>query len=1027
MAPAFLEGRKLPEAGPWVIPATALATLLLSSFLVYLPGTFWLLVSVSVGIAGGTYISSRSGSSQADQSWSDSTAVTEQVLEQAQVPVPKKQTQKKAERKKSKTPKKKPAKQPAANPNPQQQQLMAQLLDRADKLERELDEGATSAPKPTSQWDNTMDALGQMLDRIERLEQRVGVLGDDEPKPTTNDEGLKISPVEVSGEQPCKSVEVVTNQESIVISPELSTPTLPFDIEDDDDDDMDNVASPRGSGSHSGSGNLLGSSGMLSLSARKLLLKHQHEHELSNTLKADVSNKSLSLSARKLLLHGARDEPVQLDSERRLSQPMQRPRLASREKGMSAGTIEGLSSMFLRQAASARLHGVSEPTGTLDFEDDQSLFKIPLEHFAISWPTSNFELRRILRSLSRKKSSQMPKNAPPTASSTPSSPVHSKSTKVPSAMRRKSKGSPEGIGVDKEVRFNIEKQDAQPSPTVGTEAAVSTMRHSAAAYVPTGYVIPHSHNAQYPQAQYHYPQAQYHARPQHHKQYQPRRHHHKPQDPVITQATATIKQYAKRKDLMGAIRTMEMAEKQADTTNESGMVGLYNSLIGAAIRCGNLEYAKAVVQRMTALGLSPNTATFNALISGCGKLSSMAEAFATRDEMQANNLAPDVVTYNALMDACVRANDLHTANKLFEEMVQMQLVPNHITYSTLINGYSKIPNLEMAFNTLRRMQEAGICPNQVTYTSLIDTCMRSQDFPRVAVMLDEMARHNIEVNAYTFNTIISGCARSAMITEAQHFFDAMCRTQVQPNHFTYNALISACANAGDVDEAFKTREKMIAAGLTPDLCTSNTLIKGCIQVKDVDKAFKILGDMKSQGISPDQITYTQLIDGCGQCHRMELAQNVLKEMSEAGLKPDWIMLSALIKGYAGDMNVAAMLESLSQLLEQQREKVDWYIVKPVLDCCMEHGPEAMGKLLDTFKEALAKSAHGKHAIEAALSLLIDTCRHSELCMTEMSEDAMALLEQYGFSFRGQNEPHNVAIPAATSESNSQSESISQSL
>ena len=203
---------------------------------VYLPGTFWLLVSVSVGIAGGTYISSRSGSSQADQSWSDSTAVTEQVLEQAQVPVPKKQTQKKAERKKSKTPKKKPVKQPAANPNPQQQQLMAQLLDRADKLERELDEGATSAPKPTSQWDNTMDALGQMLDRIERLEQRVGVLGDDEPKPTTNDDGLKISPVEASGEQPCKSVEVVTNQESIVISPELSTPTLPFDIEDDDDD-----------------------------------------------------------------------------------------------------------------------------------------------------------------------------------------------------------------------------------------------------------------------------------------------------------------------------------------------------------------------------------------------------------------------------------------------------------------------------------------------------------------------------------------------------------------------------------------------------------------------------------------------------------------------------------------------------------------------------------------------------------------------------------------------------------------------
>ena len=84
-----------------------------------------------------------------------------------------------------------------------------------------------------------------------------------------------------------------------------------------------------------GSGNHSGSSGMLSLSARKLLLKHHQEYEFANGLSAGTSNNSLSLSARKLLLH---ETNAEVEEQRRLSMPMERPRLpSSREKGLTAG------------------------------------------------------------------------------------------------------------------------------------------------------------------------------------------------------------------------------------------------------------------------------------------------------------------------------------------------------------------------------------------------------------------------------------------------------------------------------------------------------------------------------------------------------------------------------------------------------------------------------------------------------------------------------------------------------------------
>eukprot|EP00658_Telonema_sp_P-2_P012701 TRINITY_DN14833_c0_g2_i6.p1 TRINITY_DN14833_c0_g2~~TRINITY_DN14833_c0_g2_i6.p1 ORF type:complete len:1056 (-),score=269.67 TRINITY_DN14833_c0_g2_i6:177-3344(-) len=832
--------------------------------------------------------------------------------------------------------------EPVAEPaQDQSAEVIKQLLERADEMEKKLNQGGTQPSSPRPEEKQTLEVLTQLMEKMAKIEQRLDGI-DNQPspveplasaetpaaaeaeskpaskkefksqslgqqKPPTPPRKPNQAPATKPLKDPVRSFVPASSVKQQLLSPVLesskspaavdSNPCkLPFDPDDDDEEEM--AIDPRAAS--------LSSS--LSMSARKLLLKHHEEQVIQQT---QVPSTSLSLSARKLLLKQSpsasqselpteRVLPKAVDDSRmsepgpRMSEPGPQPVQSNASHGVSAGSLEGLSNVLVRQAATARLQGLQEPSALPGPDESQSLYKIPLEHFAISWPTSNFELRNVL------------KNAISTANQK-KSPDKKAVEELPGGVDRAPGGPLSGGGSPRSRSgsgsgANSSNSSQEWAPTVSFDLPIeivspSTIKQiSADLKEPSGQAAPtiqepdcrppkmqpvsprqtdHHTSPGGPRAGSHSPQG---SPPMGGSKSRNRNHGRRggKQDPRIANATARIKQLAQKKDLKGAIREMESAERMADPSDRTALVGLYNSLVGASIRCGNLEYARQVVTRMSESGFPPNSATYNAMISGCGKLSSVAEAFRTREEMKAKALPADVVTYNALIDACVRANDLQRATKTLSEMEGSDISPNHITYSTLINGWAKAFNLDMAFKTLIKMQEAGIKPNQVTYTSLIDACMRSEDFPRVAEVLDEMHRQNIEVNVFTFNTIISGCARNGMMQEARHFFDAMRKTNIQPNHFSYNALISACARAGSIDDAFKAKQEMAAAGLVPDLCTANTLIKGCIQASNLDAAFGLLSDMKRDGITPDHITFTQLIDGCGQLHRMDLTPQVLQ-------------------------------------------------------------------------------------------------------------------------------------------------------
>eukprot|EP00656_Telonema_subtile_P004509 TRINITY_DN12056_c0_g1_i3.p2 TRINITY_DN12056_c0_g1~~TRINITY_DN12056_c0_g1_i3.p2 ORF type:complete len:399 (-),score=94.13 TRINITY_DN12056_c0_g1_i3:1368-2564(-) len=386
---------------------------------------------------------------------------------------------------------------------------------------------------------------------------------------------------------------------------------LPFDVDDDDEEDEKGDTNACSSNSISNS---------LSLSARKLLMKHREEILLEDEELAAGSTESLSMSSRKLLMHQqAPQAPNREEEKRRMSQPGHRPSIESQKSGASAGSLEGLSNLFVRQAAAARLQGPPEdaPQEQHGLEDAQSLFKIPLEHLAISWPTSRFELKNILKSAMTTAHQHQEKTKAPSlpdgTDRAPGGPVRSRSGSDEVRSRSdsndgsvRSRSGSEGSGASSTAKTVSFAELPAFEPTEGELAEEHPTAVQPVASTLDVFSAPHVHVARDEPAA-----CAMHQNIQPHGQGKGRgrqsngqgnRRGNRANNPRLAHATSRIKQFAQKKDLHGAIAEMESAERSGDASDATAMVGLYNSLVGASVRCGNLPYARQVVQRMTDAG-----------------------------------------------------------------------------------------------------------------------------------------------------------------------------------------------------------------------------------------------------------------------------------------------------------------------------------------------------------------------------------------------------------------------------------------
>ncbi|KAL5059921.1 hypothetical protein RYX36_031525 [Vicia faba] len=147
----------------------------------------------------------------------------------------------------------------------------------------------------------------------------------------------------------------------------------------------------------------------------------------------------------------------------------------------------------------------------------------------------------------------------------------------------------------------------------------------------------------------------------------------------------------------------------------------YNILLKA---CGsNYYHAKALINEMRTVGLSPNQISWSILIDICGASENVDGVVEILRTMIDSGIKPDVIAYTTAIKVCVESRNFTQALTLYEEMQSYGTLPNLVTYNTLLRArgkYGSLREVQQCLAIYQDMRRAGFKPNDYYLEELIE-------------------------------------------------------------------------------------------------------------------------------------------------------------------------------------------------------------------------------------------------------------------------------------------------------------------
>ncbi|CAO0800198.1 unnamed protein product [Mucor circinelloides] len=318
------------------------------------------------------------------------------------------------------------------------------------------------------------------------------------------------------------------------------------------------------------------------------------------------------------------------------------------------------------------------------------------------------------------------------------------------------------------------------------------------------------------------------------------------------------------KTVIDSMRLLEGTRKQR------GYHAIYNSMLVAHARHGDLNSAKIFYDKLREHDLYPDGDAYGSLLA-CNANSTTDEstdALAIYEESRKHNVRPTVYLYNVILSKLAKCRKIEPVLRLFNEMKQL-----------------------------------GVTPNSITYASVISACIRCSSESRAAQYFQEMIsspKYQPRIGAY--NSMIQFYVQQKPNREkALEYYNLSKQFNLKPSLHTYKLLMEAYANipAYDMLTAHKLLTEMNKRhGYRPSAGHYATLIRsyGCLH-RDVQSAVAVYKEMQKAGIKADETVYQAMMNTYIDNNDMNSAQEIYKDMLKQGTKSSAYIENLFIAGY----------------------------------------------------------------------------------------------------------------------------------
>ncbi|XP_004514160.1 pentatricopeptide repeat-containing protein At2g45350, chloroplastic [Cicer arietinum] len=339
-------------------------------------------------------------------------------------------------------------------------------------------------------------------------------------------------------------------------------------------------------------------------------------------------------------------------------------------------------------------------------------------------------------------------------------------------------------------------------------------------------------------------------------------------------------------------------------------VFLQNCLIGLFMRCGCVDFAKQVFDRIS----ERDSVSYNSMIDGyvkCGLIGRACELFHGMEIKEKN-----LITWNSMIGGYLRYGEddddgLRFAWSLFVKMPERDLV----SWNTMIDGCVKRGNMEDAQAFFDKMPKRDL----VSWVTMIDGYAKLGDIVAATSLFDGMPRRDV----VCCNSMMAGYVQNGYCIEALKLFHDMRRaTDMLPDNTTLLIVLTAVAQLGRVEDGVAIHQYLIDNGYSLSDNLGVAVIDMYSKCGSIENAISVFENIDKKCVDH----WNALIGGLAVHGMSEMALDFLMEMFRRCILPDDITFIAVLSAcrHAGMLKEGLICFELMQKVYKLKPKLQHY-------------------------------------------------------------------------------------------------------
>ncbi|KAG7016643.1 Pentatricopeptide repeat-containing protein, partial [Cucurbita argyrosperma subsp. argyrosperma] len=343
-------------------------------------------------------------------------------------------------------------------------------------------------------------------------------------------------------------------------------------------------------------------------------------------------------------------------------------------------------------------------------------------------------------------------------------------------------------------------------------------------------------------------------------------------------------------------------------------VFLYNRILDALVKTGNLDLALSVYRDFQENGLVEENITFMILIKGLCKAGRVDEMLELLGRMRANSCKPDVFAYTAMVKVLVSEENLEGCLRVWDEMIADRVEPDVMAYGTLIIGLCKVGRVRKAFELFQEMKGKRILIDRAIYGSLIEAFVQDEKVGLAFDLLKDLVDSGYRADLEIYDSLIKGLCNVNQVDRAYKLFRVTIREDLKPDFGTVKPIMIQYVETRRMEDLWKLLSLLQKLELSMDDLLSKFM---SLMVEEEDKistALDVFRGLIDKGYGSVAI-YNIIIGALHRHGQAKKALEIYNDMKNSNIEPDPSTYSIIVSCYVEVEEIQEACASHNKIVE----------------------------------------------------------------------------------------------------------------